>query len=85
MQSTNKAGYKNKISSYFIQSFEKDEEDSKYDPANFNVDLEEFEIRKYVVALQAAWRSRTARIMVCMCMLYVYIYSFQTLWTHKQQ
>mmetsp|Transcript_9515 Transcript_9515/g.17842 ORF Transcript_9515/g.17842 Transcript_9515/m.17842 type:complete len:990 (+) Transcript_9515:148-3117(+) len=66
MQSTTKAGYKNKISSYFINSFEKDSEgnDDVYDASKFNVDLEEFEIRKYVVALQAAWRSRTARIMV---------------------
>lgn len=66
MQSITKAGYKNKITSYFIQSFEKDEDkvDEEYDASKLSVDLEEFEVRKYVVALQAAWRSRTARIMV---------------------
>ena len=81
MQSTTKAGYKNKISSYFIHSFEKDGGSKgldAYDPSKIDVDLEEFEIRKYVVALQSAWRSRTARIMVskrnivCVCVC-VYI------------
>lgn len=58
MQGTRKGGYNNKISKFVVSSFKDDEDEDVV------LDVDEALARKYAIALQSAWRSRTARLLV---------------------
>ena len=59
MQGTRKGGYNNKISKFVVSSFVNEEKDDEV-----VLDVDEALAKKYAIALQSAWRSRTARILV---------------------
>ena len=59
MQGTRKGGYNRKISKFVVDSF--GEGKSSNDVV---LDIDEALASKYAIALQSAWRSRTARILV---------------------
>ena len=69
MQSTGKVAYEHNIKKFITgrlgNEADKRRKNSQFDPSLLDVE------EKYVVAFQAAWRSRTARIMVTMTCLII--------------
>jgi hypothetical protein len=59
MQGTRKGGYNKKISKFVVSSFNDKEKDEEV-----VLDVDEALAKKYAIALQTAWRSRTARLLV---------------------
>mmetsp|Transcript_22531 Transcript_22531/g.32926 ORF Transcript_22531/g.32926 Transcript_22531/m.32926 type:complete len:1011 (+) Transcript_22531:60-3092(+) len=63
MQTTRKAGYNNRISKFVVSSFSSVQEEQQ-EGHEVVLDIDEALARKYAIALQSAWRSRTARLLV---------------------
>lgn len=58
MISTNTSGYNKKISTFIVDKFKRDTDEAVV------LDVDEQIAKKYAIALQNAWRARTARILV---------------------